>query len=253
MRERPTQARARTTGRSRPTAAATTTDGGGTTADGGGTTADGGGTTADGGGTTTDGGTSADASTADGGMSCSPGTLQLMDTCPAFTACGGDVVGSWCYTDICITHAELIGTLGSLCPALTFTSSSGTVTGSVEFTDTMVTRQVTVHGEGTAHVPMACLSGVACSNLATNLSSVLPPGLAISCADAAGGCDCDFTYDSSVDESDTYDAAGDVITTHPSSGDRTFDYCVETDGSMRFHETTTGGGEPGIQTISPAG
>lgn len=205
----------------------------------------------------TDGGT--DAALGDGGTSaCATAPVQIMDTCPAFSACGGAVSGTWCYTGVCVTTAELLGDATSLCPTITLTTGSGMVTGRVEFAGSgasgTVTRQVSVRGSGSVFVPQSCLDSFAvdCAGVESLAPSFVPPSVTITCASATGGgCNCAFVLASDVNTMDAYDLVGNVIVTHPPAGDRRFDYCVETDGSLRFHETTADG-ELGTQSLAPA-
>lgn len=202
-----------------------------------------------------------DAGTIDGGMdagplplSCEMGQVRIRDVCPAFTACGGAIAGTWCYADVCITKDELLARvleqpgvpMDCTADEIELLASMGTIDGTIAITDTTIARMITTSVTGTFHLPPDCVISTCRGTEAAIIAALGDMGTA-SCADAApDGCDCDITFTSMVDMFDTYTSGGTSITT---SNGRTFDVCVE-EGNLRFRETSMGG-EPGVQTALP--
>ncbi len=228
----------------------TMTDGGGTPADGGGTPTDGGGTPTDGGGTPTDGG----GTPTDGGVACANGTATLSDDCP-FTACGGALDGTYCYTNVCLTRADVLPIGASVGPCmtsqLTLSDFRGTAAGSLVFTAGAVTRSLDVDATVTLGVPQSCSFGM-CGTITTALQTALaqsPLDATVSCSAATGGgCDCALTLAFQSITADSYTAAGNTITLGTG---RTYDYCAGT-GTLSYRETTTGrmDVEPGVASLA---
>lgn len=211
------------------------------------------------GGQEADGGTTADG----GGATCGVGVLTVEETAcsPAFAACGGTLVGDWCYSNLCVTKAELLAPLldsdlvGADCDAddITIVSSSGTVEGTLSFTASTVTRQVDTSAMGNILAGTDCIDDTDCGLSGLLLNGALTSegiGTA-SCTDRTDsmpGCDCNVTITSSATMTgDAYTVEGGDTITLTSSG-RTFEYCVD-GGDLHFRETTDGG-EPGTQTAS---
>ena len=233
-------------------------DGGGSDIDGGGSTPDAGGGI-DGGAGGEDGGTVADAGPVDAYLpppSCTSSRIRIEETCaPAFTACGGPVLGEWCYAEICIEKDELLeqALMQPGVPAdcdtsdITVVSSSGSADGSLGFGPTSVRRVVTTEAIGVFHLTPDCMI-VNCRAPEGALDAALNGVGSATCTNGTpDGCDCEITFTSSIDDTNDYTVVGDSIVF--ASG-RRFDYCVEEDGAMRFHETGDAI-EPGIQTALP--
>lgn len=203
----------------------------------------------------TDGGTT----DPDGGTTttCAPGTVTIEETCPAFTACGsddpGDVVGEWCYTNVCVEEDELIPEGASaFCSSIEFVSSSGEVTGSVAFTESTVARDAMLEIEAT--VMLTCTGGpAACTSIQTMLHNFASArGGSAVCETSGGGCLCMIELADALSSADTYtvDETDGEITVGTGADERTYDYCVE-DGDLRFRDTSADEREPGIQTLTP--
>jgi hypothetical protein len=206
--------------------------------------------------TGTDSGPGDDAGPTDGGVvtgDCTAAPITIMATCPTFTPCGGSPSGAYCYTDVCITEAEVLGSAASVCPTLMITSSSGSVTGRVEFlAGMMVSRMATTHVEGTVAVPPSCVIG-GCGTVETLMNNALMPNGSATCTPAGGGaCTCDIVLDANIDNTSTYTTSGNTLTVGAAGSARTYDYCVESGGQMRFRETTAMAQEIGVQTLTPA-
>lgn len=227
---------------------------------------DSGGGAIDGGGAESDAGSTLDAGPADGGQdagppppaTCAASRIRIEQTCtPSLTPCGGDVVGSWCYAEVCIEKDELLEEalmqpgVPPDCTAddIEVRGSSGTIDGTLVLTATTITRMVETNATGTFYLGRDCVI-VNCRATEGALDSALSGMGSATCAAEGDGCLCDITFTSMVDDSNTYTLEGSTIVT--GSG-RRFDYCVEGGGdALRFREDAASGGEPGIQTALPS-
>ena len=224
--------------------------------DSGGTDAgrpDAGGTDA-GGGMDAGGGTDAGGVT-DGGVDATSPTarpITFMESCPDFTPCGGDLVGTWRYDGVCVTHAEVEAALTDACASATFVSGTGSVDGTVSFDAANVMRDGTTILSIVVNIPMSCTMGLGCG-----LVGMVIEGMAmvdsVTCVDAAApanGCDCTVMDTEVISESDPYTATGNVFENDTSM--RRWEYCV--DGTdLTVHEIMGSDGgdpvEPGIQSL----
>lgn len=218
--------------------------------DSGMTAMDGGGGSDAGGGA--DGGTPVDANFE---PSCDMGRIRIEQTCPTFTACGGDIVGEWCYADVCITKDELLGQVldqpgvPASCTAdgIEIRGSSGTISGTITATATELTRLVTSSATGSFFLPAGCVIAT-CRGTEAAITAALGTAGSATCTREDPGCACAITFNSGIDETVGYTLSGDAVVLD--SG-RRFDYCIEGDGSFRFHEDAATGVEPGTQTALP--
>ncbi|MDQ3030886.1 MAG: hypothetical protein M3Y87_00580 [Myxococcota bacterium] len=224
------------------------------------------GTTPTDGSTAADSGPPGDSGPVDGGQdggppppaTCAASRIHIEQTCtPPLAPCGGDVVGSWCYAEVCIEKDELLEEalmqpgVPADCTAddIEVRGSDGTIEGTIVFTDTTVARTVTSSATGTFYLSPDCMI-VNCRATEGALDSALGTSGSATCVAEAPGCLCDITFESMVDDLNTYTLDGTTIVT---GSDRRFDYCVEGDGAaMRFQEDAASGGEPGIQTVQPS-
>lgn len=201
-----------------------------------------------------DGGTPTDAGTDAGDVDAGPSTagpVTFATTCPEFTACGGDLVGSWRYTGVCVTEAEAEAAISGACATAEFLSGSGTVDGTLTFDGSMLMRNVTTDITVEFHVPSSCTMGLACSFIGPLIMGMTMVESA-SCVDAAtDGCDCTVTDVTMISESDAYTTSGTFFENTRTT--RRWDYCVDgTDLTAR--EITSGDGddpvEPGTQSLT---
>ena len=227
---------------------------GGTDSGGGGTDSGGGGTDS-GGGLDAGGGTDAGMGTDAGGDpdagSPTARPITFMETCPDFTACGGDLTGTWRYDGVCVTHAEVEAELQGACPTASFISGTGSIDGTVSFDGTNVMRDSTTTLSLVANIPMACTMGLACS-LVDGVIMGMTMVDSVTCVDAAmgTGCDCTITDTETISENDPYTVTGTFFENTTTT--RRWDYCV--DGmDLTVREITAGDGddpiEPGIQSF----
>jgi hypothetical protein len=147
----------------------------------------------------------------DGGGNPNGGPITFPAQCPAFTACGGNLVGTWDYSDGCV--ADPFKDFKSACPALTVMDEKGTVKGSVTFTDKTVKRAGSVAYSATIVLPPSCVQGVPCSTF--NMKGATCTG--------SGTCNCQVTGSDSIVDEDTYTVQGSKVVT---GGGNEYDYCV---------------------------
>lgn len=220
-----------------------------------------------------------DASTSDSGMSdsgmsdsgmsdsgvptvpgpCGAAPITIQENCEAFTACGGTITADdFCYKGICIEERELLEPFSD-CPGVSIETAAGLMAGRVSIlTETHLRRQTAGYVDGTLAVPSFCaaVAGMSCVQLGETIEEMLPGGTASCVADGLI-CRCDVRFDMNVDETQPFSVDTDtgVLTIGTGASERTYDYCVdETEGSLRFRETTSGADflEPGIQTLVPS-
>ena len=151
-------------------------------------------------------------------------TLTFQPMCPALTACGGDVVGSWEYNAGCVSTDALFTQAKSLCPTITFSSMTGDSRGSVIFTNAMVARAINTNISGVANIPASCTAVITCAQIQSGLATAAKTA---SCVNGiAGGCVCDFTFQAITSGVVPYTKAANQFTTDPGTGQtKTYDYC----------------------------
>lgn len=171
-----------------------------------------------------------------------PITVLTAGSCPAISACGGNIVGTWDVSSACI-EVPLEQAL-SLCPGAMITRREGRARGRVTFgASPMVARRV-AQSEATVEsfVPAACAQAVGgCMGLQSLLQRGAPT--ATCAAGAMGGCDCRATAAFTIDDGDAYRTEVNEIVS-ATSGKR-WEYCVEGE-SLRYRDTSPSGmREPG--------
>ncbi len=145
--------------------------------------------------------------------------VTLSAACEGFTPCGGDVVGTWAYTDGCV-QVDL-SDVRDACPAATI-DATATASGVVRIDAFTVERESTVSTEASIGIPASC-NVLGCAMLAGLLAS----GGDASCTDtAAGGCDCTLSRTAAESEADGYHLEGNSLIT---DGGRIYDYCRDGD------------------------
>jgi len=166
--------------------------------------------------------------------------IDLKDTCPSFTPCGGSVEGTWDYTGGC---AELdLSDLKQACSGITVSDTSATVTARVVFAAGQVTRQYTATGKAKLYVPAVCAQPAGgCATLQSEIG-----GGATCSDDGSGGCNCNISSTTNDDKTDTYTVQGDTVVT----GDgNSYDFCVN-GGSMTYRHSSGGSPEHGSFTLT---
>jgi hypothetical protein len=167
--------------------------------------------------------------------------------CTMFTACGGNVVGTWKLTKACISG--LPNPLAAFCPSSTFQVSES-LSGTVKFVaNDGVTLAMGVAG-GTyssnisssvvedLNIPASCLQGATCAQVQSSINQSVDGGAPAAmgtCTDAAGGCACHVTAaGSATPTTGVYSVSGSTITLdgQPSP------YCVKGSGLLIQNPTT---------------
>jgi hypothetical protein len=170
-----------------------------------------------------------------------PVAITISPSCPEFTPCGGDVVGTWTPTGGCVN--DPLATSKSLCPALVVNSETAEVEGSVTFTDSLVTRNYTSRYAMDVTIPASCLTIDDCAKIEAAYQAYIPD---TSCKDvAAGACRCTGSISSSATEGSTYTVNNDQITT--GTGDN-YAYCV-TGSTLAYRHTSGPSAEIGSYTL----
>ncbi len=174
-----------------------------------------------------------------------PITVLTMGTCPALTACGGDVVGTWDVSGACI-EVPIESALAA-CPGAMVTRREGRARGRVVFgAAPMIARRV-AQSEATVEmfVPDVCATAVGgCATLQALIQRGAPG--ATCTATPTGSCNCTASASYTIDDGDGYSVMGNEIVS--ATLNKRWEYCVA-DNVLRYRDTSTSGArEPG--TIS---
>jgi hypothetical protein len=212
------------------------TSSGGTSGTTGGTSGKGGsssgGSTSTGGSSGTTSGGGKGGSSGSSGSGGSGGSIPVATTCPAFSACGGDVVGTWKASSLC-------GTLGGdmsmpeCADAVKSVSASGDPTYTFK-SDKTWTLTGTAMIEEELSVNDACAQANQVPDAQTYCAYLeLFGGLAggsitFDCTYTAPNCNCHVSGAGDVGQSGTYAISGTQIdiVQGDGSGDSNYDYCV---------------------------
>jgi hypothetical protein len=160
--------------------------------------------------------------------------------CSSFTACGGNVVGTWNFTKACVTGAS--NPLAMSCPSSTY-SVSESLGGSVTFTATTYTSTTSGTANESFTIPSSCLNGATCDQLQMGLQQP-DAGATGACTSSSGGCSCTVTATApSTSENGTYATSGNTITLTPANGGTSnpAQYCVQGNTLLVEAEAPDGG------------
>ncbi len=219
--------------------ACTVTNEGGTSSSGGssGTTSSSGGASSSSGSSdTTTGSSSGDPKLSP--PSTTPATVAINGSCPSFTACGGDLQGTFDYTSGCVS--DVFAAARQQCPSLDASNAKVTVTGSLYFAGNGLVRKVSSKIEGSIKLPASCTQGQ-CALVESALKSGFD---SVSCT-GTSDCTCTVTKLEANDSSTTFTVSGSVATT--ADGD-TYDFC-EKAGSLQYSGKSAGA-EEGLWTLN---
>jgi hypothetical protein len=162
--------------------------------------------------------------------------------------CGGDVVGTWNWSDVCIRtdvlkQDFLQGSMGACSQATVGAnlSAAGAFTLNADHTYAVT---LTMSGTTTTNVPMSCLAaGDSCAGLSARLQAALASDSSIQSASCSGTTTCvctEILTPSSQNESGTYSTSGSSLVTTPTGAAAdTVQYCVK-DTTITFHEPAMG-------------
>ena len=155
-------------------------------------------------------------------------------SCGAFTACGGNVVGTWNAGGVCMTG----NVLGDECPGATTDTSGLSITGTWTLNaDSTYTQQGALGGMISVSFAPSCFTEEGftptCDQINAGFAMLAMtdpefPFSAASCAAAGSNCRCSMTLRPiPTNETGTYATSGSVITTTPAGGTaEAQDYCV---------------------------
>jgi hypothetical protein len=155
---------------------------------------------------------------------------NFSDSCPAFTACGGDAVGTWTVVAVC-TSVPSTGT--ALCVARPTAAQDYRYDGTLSFSsDGSYSLSFTTRGDMRITYSADCLASrsTTCADLdATLRSGNAPEGISGSCTSSStNDCICAETFDTTFDETGAYVASGGALTlTNSSSEVQQFEYCAQ--------------------------
>jgi hypothetical protein len=152
-------------------------------------------------------------------------------------ACGGDLVGAWRLTEMCIDGsvlmADLAGRLMGTCPAARVGSISYFPSGGMVFNaDFTYSIDVQVSGSLAVNIPASCFpAGTTCLDFSAELQESLARNASVQSASCAGAGICACTIvetPSQASETGSYTLTGAaLVTTAAGTGDVvTTDYCV---------------------------
>lgn len=157
--------------------------------------------------------------------------------CGKIAPCGGDLVGTWRFADVC--HGASFGFSG--CAAATLDLSARTTTGVMTFhPDMTYDVDATVGGTDKVTFPSECWGGPGladCGLLEAELS--LDAGLetSVRCSGSGGGCVCWLTSRPAKSyEAGEYALESNVVTYRFGSMTATHEYCVQ---GNELHLTST--------------
>lgn len=156
------------------------------------------------------------------------GTFTVSTSCPAPTACGGALDGTWDLGSICITQSSAfdLNAIHGVCSTAQITSvPPSKMTGSLSVANGNFALEL--HGQATANVdfPNSC-AGCQCTALQSQLAAA---HLVATCNPTCNNGVCSCTIEANVDESEsgTYTTNGSTLTT---SGGSSFDFCASKSG-----------------------
>jgi hypothetical protein len=187
----------------------------------------------------------------DTGLNAPEVTIDYMQTCPAFTPCDTDPTGSWTLTGGCV-DSSLFTAAKANCPGLTESNVVIKSKGLSTITATTITQQSETNFTGKLFVPNSCKPSpsVTCTLIGNFLTAPPPNGGGFdsaTCADAAGGCDCNVAQKTVTSSSGPYTKSGGVITA-TSTGDE-YDYCVNPANTLTTRQRNQNG-TPGPATLT---
>jgi len=148
-------------------------------------------------------------------------------------ACGGDIVGSWRYIDVCGAPKEINNFIGS-CPAARLVRNQHTITGTAGFAADMTYGwSLSDDFDVALEVPIACTdSSGGCAGFGLLVSIGLRQTVTCTERDAAF-CDCVTMGNSSDKQQGTYGVITATITSTRSDGKkRDYYFCVDGDRAM---------------------
>jgi hypothetical protein len=141
--------------------------------------------------------------------------IEIAASCDALSPCGGDVLGTWAYTDGCVSVD--FDRVREACPTATV-DATATASGIVVIDSFDVERESTVWTEAEIGLPASCAI-LGCAMMASLLAT---EGDATCTDTSSGGCDCTLRNVTTSRQSDGYRLEGDSLITDDGE---VYDYC----------------------------
>jgi len=162
------------------------------------------------------------------------------NSCPAFTPCGGNVVGTWDVSGGCVEIP--IGTALALCPTAVITNRSGIARGRVTFDAVTARRVAQSIIDVSAFVPTVCANFVGgCAGLQNTIRNEAPSAV---CTTTPSGCDCVIHEEFTINDSDGYTTMfSEIIGT---VSQKHWGYCIDQNALRYDDRSPSGSREPGI-------
>ncbi len=192
------------------------------------------------GGTTVESGNPAGGNTAGAGnvgTGNTAGAGNAANSCPAFSACGGDLVGTWTIQQYCVNVP--MDAISALCPGASIGLSTLDVSGTMTFgADNTVTSAGSVSFAENVKFPASCMTSAECTEYKAQL---VAQGEDAQCSyDAAAGCSCAVNLSENPMASGTYQVQGSQLTvTDSSSSDapEVDSFCVSGNTATLYQES----------------
>jgi hypothetical protein len=187
----------------------------------------------------------------------SPATVPVASCSDPFTACGGDVTGTWTLGAFCIAGSldAALDTMLADYPscANAFSGSKMTTQSSVTYSGSNFTRTGSIQITGTMKVTPACyaeqisgatLTAYNCSPYGTVAATRIKGSetgttTTLNCTHDGTNCNCAMTYGKQINETGTYSVTGSTIT-ETGGTNATYQYCVN--GNQLAQSGTLGSG-----------
>lgn len=163
-------------------------------------------------------------------------------TCPAFTPCGGSLVGDWTVEHVCLSISTTKA-LTQACSGASFTVSPLTATGTVSFkADNTMTSSALISFQESLHYPAICFTEAQCMLVATQLSAATGVSEAQCGYDAVTGCSCTLTSSQATMGSGTYAVQGTNVTmTNAATGRTEVDSFCVSGNQASFYQVNANG------------
>jgi hypothetical protein len=166
--------------------------------------------------------------------------VEIGAACPAFSACGGSIDGTYDYASGCV--GDVLADVKKACPTVDGSGLKVVVKGSLHFTGgKALTRDATSTLSGTIKVPAMCAQGQ-CSIVEKTLRDA---GFATATCTGAAGCDCTVAKTESTKNATTYAVSGTTVTT---ADGETYAFCAK--GNALSYTGKSAGSEDGAWELT---
>jgi hypothetical protein len=161
--------------------------------------------------------------------------------------CGGDIVGTWAVTDICMNRSTLmmafIQNVMDSCPGASLGDVDGGPAGNFVFnTDSTYSIDFTMTVSVGVNLPVSCFPGLTCADVDAEFRQQAASDPTVQSASCTGASTCACTLveePQQIAESGTYSLSGSTVL-QTATGQATADalsYCVK-DGVVTFRDPT---------------